>query len=196
MLDLIGFLNTGAMEAEKIDNAAATGLLGTEDSLSYAIVEIERHLHNREKWFGAIVAPENELLIADRMAGGVPAFTLAAGNDDFGSWVQILGSSDTPVIAGSVKFDAHRFMITATNSTKPYIIQIAAGESAGLAALIATEMFTEIPYIAASNNNDSGISDIMTRRVPVGTKVWARACCIGGNGTTISFYFGIHEYEG
>lgn len=183
-------------ETDKIDAAIIDGLSGASNSLGYKVEEIEKHLHNREKWFGVAAVTNGEIHVADRMAGGISPFVLTAGNDDFGSWVQILGSSDTPVVAGNTKFDAHRFLVTATNSTNPYIIQIAGGESADLAALVAAEAFTEAPYIAATNNNDSGISDVMSSRVAAGTKVWARCACIGGNGTTLNAYIGLHEYAG
>lgn len=183
-------------ELEKIDKLATDGLDGVNNSLSYRVEEIEKHFHNREKWFGLAAVASGETHVADRMGGGIAPFQLTAGNDDFGSWVQILGSSDTPVQSGMVKFDAHRFIVTDTNSTLPYIIQIVVGESADIAAKIAAEEFTEAPYVAATNNIDSGISDILTSRVSAGVKVWARVCCIGGNGTTIDLYMGIHEYSG
>jgi len=180
----------------KIDKQAVNGLLGVEDSLAYKVNELERHFHNREKWMGAATTPSGETHVADRMVGGISPFTLTAGNDTFGSWVQLLGSADTPVSSGMIKLDAHRVLVTSTNSTNVYILQIIAGESADFAALLTNELFSESPYVAASNNNDAGITDVMVSRTPVGTKVWARAACIGASGTTISFYFGIHEYEG
>lgn len=180
----------------KIDGQATDGLLGVSNSLAYRVEEIEKHSHNREKWCGLATAVSGETHVADRMAGGINPFQLTAGNDDFGPWVQILGSSDSPVTSGGVKFDGHRFMVIDTNSTNPYIVQIATGESAGLAAKIAAEEFTEAPFISATNNNDSGISDIMSIRVDVGEKVWARCACIGSSGSTFSFYYGFHEYIG
>ena len=180
----------------KLDNAATDGLTGVYGSLAYRVHEIERHIHTREKWFGLASSPSGETHRADRMAGGISPFTLTAGNDDFGSWVQILGSDDTPVEIDMEYWDAHRFIVTSTTSTNIFVVQLVAGESSGIATKIAAEEFTEVPYIAASNNNDSGISGIITRRVPAGEKIWARAACIGDNAVTISFYFGIHEYEG
>lgn len=159
------------------------------------VVEIEHHLHNKEKWFGVAAVPSGETHIADRMAGGISPFQLVAGNDTFGNWVQILGSSDTPVVVGKTKFDLHRFLITTTNSTRPFIVQVVAGESADIAAKIAAENFVEFPYIAPTNNNDAGVSSIIDIRCNAGTKHWARCCDIGGNGTNINFYFGLHEYE-
>jgi len=181
---------------DKIDNAPTDGLLGEPDSVAYRAEEIEKHLHNREKWVGMAASPSGETHVADRMDGAVLPFELIAGDNDFGAWVQILGSEDTPISPGMVKYDGHRFMVTDTNSTSAFIIQVVSGESADIAAKIAAEQYTEAPFISASNNNDSGISDILTTRTVAGEKAWARCACVGANGTTLDFYFGIHEYVG
>jgi len=180
----------------KIDSATTLGLAGANNSLAYRIEEIEKHFHNREKWFGLAAVASGELHVADRMAGGIQPFILTAGNDDFGAWVQVLGSSDTPVTSEAEKYDSHRLLVTTTNSTNPFIIQVIAGESADFATKLAAEEFTEAPYVSGTNNNDSGISNIMSSRVTAGVKAWARCACIGANATTISLYFGIHEYQG
>lgn len=158
-------------------------------------IEIATHLHDKEKWFGAAAVPSGEIHVADRMAGGISPFQLVAGDDTFGNWVQILGSSDTPVEAGKTKFDLHRVLITTTNSTSPFVIQIVEGESADIAAKIAAEDFTEFPYIAPTNNNDSGIAHLIDILANAGLKHWARCCDIGRDGTNINFYFGLHEYD-
>lgn len=179
-----------------IDRAATGGLLSAEDSLSYRLGEIERHLHNTEKWLGVALVPDGEDHVADRMNIANLPFTLVAGANDFGAWVQILGPDDTPVTPGMVKFDAHRILVDDTNSTNPFILQVVSGEFAGIAAKIAAEQYSETPYVSATNSNDSGIEEIMVRRAAVGEKVWARCRNIGGSGSTLTFFFGIHEYEG
>jgi len=158
-------------------------------------IEIEGHLHNYEKWFGLAAAPVGETHRADRMGPAIEPFTLTAGNLTWGNWIQVLGSIDTPVQAGKTKFDFHRVMITETTSTNQFIIQIINGESAGFAAKIAVEDFDEFPYIAATNNNDSGISEIIGIRLDVGCKCWLRCCAIGANAPTLKLYIGIHEYD-
>lgn len=191
-----GTIGNDPTGTSKIDNAAADGLLGIPGSLAYRIAEIERHLHNTEKWFGAAVTPVGETHTADRMNGVVQPFVLTAGNSDFGAWVQIIGSDDTPVTPGMVKFDSHRIIVTDTNSTEPFIIQVVSGESADIAVKIAAEQYSEAPYVSATNNNDSGVEDILVRRTSVGEKVWARCACKDSSGSLLSFYYGIHEYEG
>ena len=207
MSDLVGNDPTGKQElldnlavvdgyTEKIDDVASDGLAGVEDSVAYRAHQLERHHHNYEKWFGLAGTPAAETHRADRMDGAIAAFQLTAGNNDFGSWLQVLGSDDTPITVGSVKFDLHRIIVTDTNSTDIFIIQIVTGESAGIATKLVAEDFDEFPYISATNNNDSGISELIDKRVDVGEKVWMRCANVGGNGTVLDLYLGIHEYEG
>ena len=128
--------------------------------------------------------------------GGTQPFVLTAGNNAFGSWVQVLGSGDTPVKAGYAKFDPHRYLVTDTNSTNPFIVQVTSGESADLAAKVAAFDYTAVMYVSATNNNDSGISDVIASRCVAGAKLWARCACIGSSGSTMDVYYGIHEYAG
>lgn len=180
----------------KIDDEVTLGLSGTANSLAYRTEENEKHVHNNEKWFGAAAVAAAETHNADRMGPAIAPFALVSGNDDFGSWVQILGSSDTPVMAGQAKYDLHSFLITTTDSTAAFLIQIIDGESADFAAKLAAETYTEFPYEASTNNNDGGVAHILNHRSDSTCKVWARCICIGQNAKTINFYFGLHEYVG
>lgn len=188
--------NLNKSQLKKIDELATLGLLGGRNSLAYRVHEIEKHFHGNEKWFGAAAAASGEVHVADPMAGAIATFDFTSGNSDFGNWVQILGSGDTPTVSGMAYFDLYRLLVTVTNSTEPYIFQIATGESSELAAKVAAGEFTSAPYVAATNSNDAGIADVMDPRDAAGTKVWARVCCIGQNAKTLSAYFGIHEYIG
>jgi hypothetical protein len=180
----------------KMTSLASLGLAETFNSIAYRIAEIEAHFHNQEKWFGAAASASGETHVADVMGGTIDPFAIVSGASDFGNWVQILGSADTPVVVGNAFFDAHRFLVTTTDSTEPFILQIASGESAGLAAKIAAMDYTSAMYIAATNSNDSGVEEIMSSRVPVGEKVWVRVACVGVSTKTINAYFGVHEYDG
>lgn len=180
----------------KVDELAVDGLLGTSNSLAYKVHEIEKHFHNQEKWLGVAAAPSGETHVADVMTGTTIPFALTSGVSDFGNWVQVLGSADTPLVAGQARFDAHRLLVTGTDSTAAFIIQVAAGESADLAAKVAALDYTSAMYISATNSNDSGVEDIMSSRVPAGVKVWARVACVGQSTKTLNLYFGIHEYAG
>ena len=189
-----GALTSISDETDKIDGAATDGLTGVSNSTAYRIHEAERHFHSFERWFELAAVPAAETHRADRIGGGNGPFVIDAGNDDWGAWVQILGSADTPAEAGMVKFDLHRIEISATERNFTYFIQIGIGASG--AAALSAETFTEAVFQPASNQVDSGPVVIQTRRADAGTKAWARCMCPGQNTATMSLYFGIHEYQG
>lgn len=159
-----------------------------------SIYRIEHHLHNREKWFGLAAVPNGEIHVADRMTLLPDPFVLTSGNDDFGDWVQILGTSDTPVRSGMTKFDFHRFLVTTTEHTNQYALQMITGEPADFAAKLAAEDFFETPYISLSGTNDSGIEEFLHFPHDAGTKIWVRAACKDQDARDISTLFAIHEY--
>ena len=162
----------------RIDDQATFGLEGVHNSLAYRVHEIEKHLHNSEDWFGLAVTPDAELHRADDIvdytnANVINPFQIDAGNDNWGSWVQILGSSDTPNRTGMVKFDLHHIQVVASQTTNvEAFIQIAYGAS-GAAALAAMQ-YSTIPYLTPTNQAAEGSMPMMMPRVDAGTKVWAR----------------------
>ena len=188
-----GALTAISDETDKIDNAITSGLTGTVNSLAYRVGEIERHLHSGARWFGAAVVPNGEIHVADRLGVGVISFVMDAGNNNWGNWLQVLGSSDTPAEPGKAYFDPHQFIVEDTERASTYFIQITRGTSgdAGLAA----GAYSEFVY-SASVQKEVGIIPVQTGRAPVGSKLWARCLCPGQNTGTISFFIGIHEYEG
>lgn len=181
-------------ETDKIDGATTDGLAGTNNSLAYRVHEIERHFHSYERWFETAAAPNGEIHVADAIGSGSGSFRLDADNDDWGGWVQLLGSSDTPAIAGSAKFDFHRISIEAVEREATYFIQIAVGAS-GAGAFAAGD-YSELVYIPLTNKKEPGPVNVQMRRADVGAKVWARCMCPGQNTATLDLYHGLHEYEG
>lgn len=174
----------------KIDNLATNGLGGVDNSLAYRIGEVERHFHSYEKWYGAAAVPAGETHIADRVAKDIAAFTIDAGDDAWGAWVQILGSDDT-----AQKYDLHRLMITDVEKDGAvHFIQIGFGTSGAQALTDGT--YTEVVYKPQATNTEETPVAIQTRRQAAGTKAWARVLSYDQNTGTVSFYFGLHNYEG
>lgn len=166
---------------------------GIVDSIKLTVEETEKHFHNYEKWFGLAGTPSGETHRADR-AGQAAPFVLTTGNNAFGNWVQILGSSDTPVKTGMTKFDLHRMRVTAINDAGVYTIQFACGESSELADLITAETFSEIIVKRDSASAQTIVEEVMMKRCNAGDKIWARASVVGADAKTVSFYIGLHEY--
>jgi hypothetical protein len=178
--------------ASKLDSQPTDGLEGVEDSLAYRVHEIEKHLHNNERWIGAAAVPDGETHIAD--TDSMTAFQIDAGNDTWGPWLQIIGSEDTPITAGMAKFDLHRVLVSDVERRGTITrIQIASGESG--AAALASGDYSEIMMLP-DNQGKLDPYDLLKPRYVSGTKTWSR-CWVSGQDTgTISFFCGIHEYIG
>lgn len=181
-------------ETDKIDNAATDGLAGTSNSLSYRTAEVERHAHSGGRWFETAATLSGETHVADEIGSGGGAFQIDAGNDDWGPWLQVIGSSDTPVDAGKAFFDPHLVIVEDTEKAATYFIQLARGDSG--AAGLAAGTYTDLPPYIATVQKETGPIITQSGRAPAGSKVWARCKCPGENTGTLDFYLGIHEYEG
>jgi hypothetical protein len=188
-----GALTSISDETDKIDDVATSGLTGVSNSLAYRVHEIERHLHSGARWYETAAIPDGEDHVADRLGSGTGAFQIDADNDDWGSWLQILGADDTPADVGKVYFDPHLLVISASERAAIYFIQFARGDSgdAGYAAGHYTELVLDL-----TNKAGGAIIPVQTGRAPAGSKLWARCMCPGQNTATVDFYIGIHEYEG
>jgi len=177
----------------KIDGEAVDGLAGVSNSLAYKVHEIERHLHSGARWFETAAVPDGEDHVADSIGSGNGAFRADAGNDTWGSWVQVLGADDTPTVEGKVFFDPHQLIIEDTERASTYFLQFARGDSG--AAGLAAGTYTELVY-GASVQKETGIIPVQTGRAPAGSKLWWRVMCPGQDTSWMDAYIGIHEYEG
>jgi hypothetical protein len=181
-----------------IDEEEASAGLDTafHNSLAYRIAEIERHLHSYERWLGLAASPSAETHRADQISGvAIPApFVIDAGNNAWGLWVQVLGSADTPVISGSAYYDFHRLAIVNIERSFHYFVQVALGASA--AAALSSGDFSDLVYEAPSAATGEAPILVQTRRKAAATKAWIRCICPGQDTATMSFFIGLHEYEG
>jgi len=176
----------------KIDDETVTGLLGTNNSLAYKVHEIEKHLHNNERWLGLAAAPSGETHRADD--GVMTPFRMDGGNNTWGNWLQIAGDADTPVQAGMAKFDLHRILFSDVENTKTLTrVQIAGGAS-GAAALAAGD-YTEFMETPEKDAKQEPVQFMMPRYA-AGTKMWIRCWVSGENTSWIDFFYGLHEYKG
>ena len=155
--------------------------------------EIETHLHSGARWFGAAAVPAASTHYGDRRAAGIAAYQLTSGNNTWGTWLGLFGTSDTPVTTGKTFFDPHQIAVTTANDTNTYFIQFGRGAT-GAAALTAGT-YTEFVYTPNTNQLDAGPIVTQTGRAPAGSIIWARCMVSGQNAKTIDFYVGIHEYS-
>jgi hypothetical protein len=167
---------------------AASSISGGRDDTWTAIVDHDGHVHGYRRWFGAASSPSGEAHVADRMS--VTPFLVTAGDDAFGSWVQILGSDDTPAQSGKSIFCPCGFQIAAYNQTNTvHFLQVAVGNS--VAEAIAVGAVTDVVFVTGSIS----MPELHARfpAIRTGAKLWFRLHALGKEVAWISIYLGIHE---
>ena len=156
------------------------------------IIAVFRHFHNPERWFGVAVSPSGITNGGDSdvMAPYVPD----AGNDTWGAWVLLLGTADTPILAGSTVFDPHRLFITAAErSTSIHRIQVAWHATSATLALAAGD-YTETMFKPEGAAFTSVPIPIRLPDQDVGITIWMRIWAAGQNTGTLNTFMGVHEY--
>jgi len=160
------------------------------------VYETERHFHTNEVWFGLAGTPSGETHRADRLIDKPEPFQLDAENNDYGSWVQILGSTDTPFVSGNTRYDLHQLIVASHERNNIFHnVQICFGESAELAANLTSGNYTEAPFVTPSApGGQNEPIDFKDKRDVSLVKAWARVWSKGQNTGTVDLYFGLHEY--
>lgn len=158
------------------------------DTILAEVLEIEVHMHSPERWLGQHPSPTSTVFAE----ANETAYQIDSGNTVFGAWLQILGTDDTPVIAGKAFFDFHRILITDHQETTMYRIQIAYGADADVA--FAAENYTEIVVKFSVGQVKPAPFVVQDVRCPSGTEIWARCRCASNTGT-LDFMIGLHEYD-
>ena len=198
--DVIG--NKEDVASETVDVASLVALL--RKTLAEAH-EIERHLHNYERWFGPAAVASGEDHVADPIGevGGTPAgvitsFQFTSGaNKSWGTAVQIFGATDAAVVLPSGRqavFDLHRMRPTASQfSGRDWYLRIIAGASA--AAGVTADTYSILPLFVDTTRKVQTPVDMITEREDAGTKMWVQALQTTNNSQeTLDLQFAAHGY--
>lgn len=181
------------MGTHKIDDLATAGLSGVSNSLAYRVHEIERHFHGYRRAFGLAAVPAGETHRADTITTSPAPFQIDAGNDTWGTAIQVFGSEDTP--SGWDYFDPNLISIVSVETANvTYLIQLIAGATA--AAGVTAGTYSDLVFRPQSVQGRPGWIEIGFRRQAAGTKLWARTWARGENTATLDFYLEMHGYEG
>lgn len=157
--------------------------------------EAEHHLHSPGYWFGKSADQSGSDWAADTLT----SFQAISGNGVYGAdandEAKILGSSDTPFLTGSQKFDLHRILVKGVSAGTPYKLRIVWGTGTMAAAITALQYAeTMVQFDSANPQLSAGIPiEIQMPRLAVGTQVWIQAKNATDN-ATIDFFIGLHEY--
>jgi len=200
-------------ETSKIDKKAVDGLIGVNNSLAYKVHEIEKHLHNREFWYGQSASPVQGVTAGEKGIGTPFVTSSVNTGDGFGAWIPILGNTDLPSDTGSgtAFFDANRMEITdVTDGDKlPHFIQLgwstlsaASTDIEAGADAITNKQISGFIFVPEKDGKSSPISFMMPR-IAVGTRLLMRYKVHNRNtpfalvaGTNLHFFLGLHEYKG
>ena len=166
------------------------------DSILDEVIEIEHHIHTRERWFGQSVDQSGNDWAADNLT----PLDVISGNNAYGGdaddEAKVLGTADTPVIAGMTKFDLHRFLVVGVSQNSVYKFRVVWGTGTMADAITAgqTSEFM-VKFDAANPQQSAGIPfEVKMTRLDAGTKVWVQTWNATDNATA-SFFVGLHEYE-
>lgn len=182
-------------ETDKIDAAATDGLAGTFDSLAYRVQEIDRHIHGRERWWGALAGPNEANAIE---ANVTRPYVAVSGADTWGTAIPVVGTGDVPTIAGDAYWDAHRVLITdLDDETDAWRLRLIYGTGTSGEAITAgqwTEVMVQSNAVPGNRAGGQPV-DVIMLRVASGTKLWAQSWN-NTNAEELSFFLGVHGYEG
>lgn len=165
------------------------------DSTLAETVEIELHLHNRERWFGKLAVQT----ATDWAENNLSPYRAISGNNTYGADANdealVLGTADTPIFAGNTRYDMHRIFVVAASSDTVYKLRFVYGSGTMADAIAAGQYSTTMIKIdPAVQSSPSVAHEIMLPRGTCGvTKVWVQAWNATDN-ATIDFFVGIHEY--
>ncbi len=166
-----------------------------QDTLSAILAHLDQHDHGRH-WLMSKKALQTGSSKADSLALSFYDFDLTADADStFGTPVQLLGSSDTPVVSGFTLFDVHEVVITAVNSDTLYKLRLAWGASSEIG--VAANDYTDL-WIWGDTTNPQSVSnsglEVQIPSLAAGTLLWASIANAAG-GQTMSMKFTLLEHN-
>ncbi len=155
--------------------------------------EAEHHLHNRERWFGKSVDQSGNNW--GTLASLTP-YTAISAAGAFGSdpddEALVLGTDDTPQIAGHTQYDPHRIMVTAASNATDSVLRLIYGTGT-MADAESAGQYSDVMVTEARKGMPTEIKMPHDSIVAGSTKIWMRLKNATNN-ATVDFFLGIHEY--
>jgi len=177
------------IESEQAILSALSSVSSNADTAAEEATELAKHFHGNEIWFGDSTTPDPG--VHEATVGSLTTFQVDSGDNAWGTAIQILGTSDTPVGSGMTKYDLHKILVTTTERTSVIsYMRITFGTSEAQGILDGNSTMIALFPTATIRMN---AVPFMAKRAPAGSKAWANAKVAGDTGT-INFIFGLHEY--
>lgn len=158
--------------------------------------DTEHHLHTRERWFGKSADQSGNNWGADTLT----PFRCISGNGVYGTdtddEAKLIGSDDTPIVAGKTQFDFHRMLVVGVSVDTEFKLRLIWGTGT-MADAITADQYSEnmVKFDSLNPQLSAGIPiDVLMDKISSGMKVWAQ-CKNATNNATLDFYIGLHEYD-
>lgn len=180
--------DTAAIEPETDGLASSTTLIETTTN------KIDVEMHTPEDFSGAHVSPSFPATASD--ADTMTPFVLIAGDNTWGAWLHVIGSTDLPIRSGMVAFDIHEILISSVSTAATGRIQLG-WDLTTTSVILSNETFTSVMFQPSGVGANVSAAPIEMRMpdIAIGTLLWGR-CWIGGeNGATVSIFLGHHEFS-
>jgi hypothetical protein len=150
---------------------------------------VDDHFHNENVPFGVAAVPsDTHKADVDSLTG----FSLTSGVGVFGSYVQILGTADTPFRTGRTIFDMRKINVLALSKTTPYVIRIVWTQPTGQTVVEAVAAFQYTEDYLQNFLGNCVFQETCNIRIAVGYPVYAAILCASAG--TASLLFSRHEY--
>ncbi len=156
--------------------------------------KIDEEAHTPEEFCGANASPVFPTTAAD--SDTKTPFVLTGGNDTWGAWLHMIGSTDLPVRTGKVAFDIHEVFISSVSTASAGKIQIG-WDLTTSSVILANETYSSVMFRPSGVGVNLSAVPVGLRMpdVPVGTLIFGRCWVFDENGATVSVFLGDHEFD-
>ena len=147
------------------------------DPLTQQILdEMDDHNHGDRRWWGSL--PDSVVNDTNAISAtvGTP-YIVAAGPDEYGEAIPVVGKYDQPVLSHNTHYSVDRLLIVDPGNLRPWRIRFIYGDTTVEDAL-ARNFWTETMFLGIGVGAVSLGSTPITVRMPMlplGWKVWAQA---------------------
>lgn len=161
---------------------------------------IFNHLHNCERWFGMSTDQSGNNWAKETIIN--PFVITSSGIDTWstGVYTKIIGSTDTPVMAGNTEFGPHRLLVSAVSSTASAVYKLRftwTGSTGilndGLGSSDYSEFMFKVDPLKNAQSIPGGPVKITTCIIDIGSRCWMQMKSTA-DGVTANLYVGIHEH--
>lgn len=173
------------------DGRPITDLGPTDRAL---LEKIDEEGHTPEEFCGAHASPVFPTTASD--PGTMTPFVLTGGNDTWGDWLHMIGSTDLPIRTGKADYDIHEVLVSSVSTASTGRIQLG-WDLTTSTALITNETYTSIMFqpSGVGANVSAGPIGMRMPDIAVGTLLFGRCWIDGENGATVSVFLGNHEFD-